>query len=137
MGKIKTGLRILYKDGNSPWKVGIVDHGNAEINEQGVWIPIVPIEFTSMDREDVPYIQYAEVNNIFTDAQPLQQWVKKEKDYYMTKEDYIENVTKAEDFDKKTEIAYFTDGEYIYYPVSRFIASWIMKQPFTHIVRSN
>ena len=52
----------------------------------------------------------------------------------MTKEDYI-NFIKSEEFERAQENAYFTDGEYIYYPVSKFSKSWIEKQPFNYIVR--
>ena len=68
-------------------------------------------------------------------AFPLDDWVKDYPQYYMTKEDYI-TLTESEDFERARENAYFTDGEYVYYPVSKFSKSWIEKQPFKYIVRS-
>ena len=54
----------------------------------------------------------------------------------MTKEDYI-IFTESEDFERARENAYFTDGEYVYYPVSKFSKSCIEKQPFEYVVRSD
>lgn len=130
--KIRAGQRILYKDGNSSWLVGIVDRGNAEVNEQGVWIPIVPLRFADMAREDVPYIQYAELNTIFTEGQPIDEWMKPA---LLTKEDYIK-IIKSEDFERALENAWVSDGEYYYYPVSTYTEKWIIKQPFSYILRS-
>lgn len=131
---IRAGNRVLYKDGNSSWRVGIVHRGNAEVNEQGIWLPIVPIEFSEIEPDEIPFIQYSEINQLFTDSVKLDEWMKDYPEYYMTKEQYVQFV-KSEEFDKRLEDAYFTDGDYIYYPVSKFSESWIMKQPFEHIVR--
>ena len=129
--KIHAGQRILYKDGNSGWLVGIIDNGNAEVNEQGIWIPIVPLRFADMAREDVPYIQYAELNNLFTEGQPVEDWMKP---YLIEKEDYIK-IINSEDFERALEEAWVSDGEYYYYPVSTYTEKWIDKQPFTYIMR--
>jgi len=130
--RIRAGQRILYKDGNSGWLVGIVDRGNAEINEQGIWIPIIPLHFTNMEREDIPYIQYAEMNTIFTEGQPVEDWMKPA---LLTKEDYIK-IIDSEDFERALENAWVSDGEYYYYPVSTYTEKWISKQPFNYILRS-
>lgn len=130
--KIRAGQRILYKDGNSGWLVGIVDRGNAEVNEQGIWIPIIPLRFTNMEREDIPYIQYAEINTIFTEGQPVDEWMKSA---LLTKEDYIK-IIESEDFERALENAWVSDGEYYYYPVSTYTEKWIIKQPFNYILRS-
>ena len=125
---IYAGKRVLYKNGNSGWLVGTLQETKvAEVNEQGVWLPIIP-----KDTENE--IHWAEINNIFLEAFPLEDWVKDYPQYYMTKEDYI-NFIKSEEFERAQENAYFTDGEYIYYPVSKFSKSWIEKQPFNYIVR--
>ena len=129
--KIRAGQRVLYKDGNSGWLVGIIDNGNAEVNEQGVWIPIVPLRFADMAREDVPYIQYAEITTLFTEGQPMEEWMKSA---LMTKQEYIE-VINSEDFERALENAWVSDGEYYYYPVSTYTEKWINKQPFDYIVR--
>lgn len=128
---IRAGRRVLYKDGNSGWLVGIVDTGNAEVNEQGVWIPIIPLRFADMAREDVPYIQYAELNTIFTESQPVEDWMKP---YLIKKDDYIK-IIDADDFERALEEAWVSDGEYYYYPVSTYTEKWIDKQPFTYIMR--
>lgn len=134
--KIHAGLRVLYKDSNSGWKVGIVDHQKAEVDEKGVWIAIIPIEFASMDAVDVPYVHHAEINNIFTDGEELEDYIKNLPEVFMTKEDYIK-IIEADDetFVKALENAYVSDGEYYYYPVSKFTRTWIEKQPFNYIVR--
>ena len=125
---IYAGKRVLYKNGNSGWLVGTLQETKvAEVNEQGVWLPIIP-----KDTENE--IHWAEINNVFLEAFPLEDWVKDYPQYYMTKEDYI-NFIKSEEFERAQENAYFTDGEYIYYPVSKFSKSWIEKQPFNYIVR--
>ena len=129
--KIRAGQRVLYKDGNSGWLVGIIDNGNAEVNEQGIWVPIVPLRFADMAREDVPYIQYAELNNLFTEGQPVDDWMKSA---LLTKEDYI-RIINSEDFERALEEAWVSDGEYYYYPVSTYTEKWINKQPFTYIMR--
>jgi hypothetical protein len=130
--RIRAGQRVLYKDGNSGWLVGIIDNGNAEVNEQGIWIPIVPLRFADMAREDVPYIQYAEINTLFTEGRPLDDWMKPT---LLKKEDYIK-IIESEDFERALENAWVSDGEYYYYPVSTYTEKWIDKQPFNYILRS-
>lgn len=132
---IRAGKRVLYKDGNSGWLVGIIDHKNAEINEQGIWLPIIPKEFMNMDAEDVPYIQYAEINNIFLEAEPVDDYIKDYSDIFMTKEEYIKIIEEDETFVKAIEQAYVSDGEYYYYPITKFNKTWIEKQPFEYVVR--
>lgn len=130
--RIRAGQRVLYKDGNSSWLVGIVDTGDAEVNTQGVWIPIIPLRFSTMAREDVPYIQYAELNTIFTEGKPVEDWMKSA---LLTKENYIK-VIESEDFERALENAWVSDGEYYYYPVSTYTEKWINKQPFSYVLRS-
>ena len=124
---IHAGMRILYKQGNSNWMIGTIHKGNAEVNEQGIWIPIVPL---NIENE----LHYAEINNLFLDVIPLEDWHKQYKDYFMTKEEYIKFM-ESEDFDKHNENAYVSDGEYVYYRINKFNESWINKQPFDYIVR--
>ena len=125
---IHAGKHVLYKYGNSGWLVGTIEKTkNAEVNEQGTWLPIIP---KNIDDE----IHWAEINNIFLEAMPLDDWIKRYHEYYMTKEDYITLIS-DEDFDRQHENAYFTDGEYVYYRVSKFSKNWIEKQPFDFIVR--
>ena len=127
---IYAGKHILYKNGNSGWLVGTLQETkSAEVNEQGVWLPVIP-----KNTEDE--VHWAEINNIFLEAFPLDDWVKDYPQYFMTKENYI-ILTEGEDFDRAREEAYFTDGEYVYYPVSKFSKSWIEKQPFEYVIRSD
>ena len=130
--KVHAGQRVLYKDGNSGWLVGIVKRGNAEVNEQGIWIPIIPMRFIDMEEDDIPFIQYAEINTLFTEGQPLDEWMKPA---LLDKEEYIQLV-KSEDFERAIESAWVSDGEYYYYPISKFNETWINKQPFNYILRS-
>lgn len=130
---IYAGKRILYKDGASSWLIGEVDKRPAEVNEQGVWIAIIPQEFFGKTPE---YVKYSEINQIFTEAFKIEDWIKEYKRYFMTKEEYI-HFLETEDFNKQTENAYFSDGEYGYYPISKYTKNWIEKQPFEYIVRGD
>lgn len=131
---IRAYKRILYKDGNN-WLVGLIAKGNAEINEQGIWVPIIPIQFAEMMPDEIPYIQYSEINQIFTNCEKLEDWIKDYSEYFMTKQQYADFVEK-EDFNKALETAYVSDGEYYYYPISRYTRAWIEKQPFDYVMRS-
>ena len=92
----------------------------------------LPIKPKDNDEE----IHYAEINQIFFDAFKLEDWIKDYPKYFMTKEDYIKFI-ESEDFDKRLENACVSDGEYGYYPVSKFSRAWIEKQPFDYIIRSD
>ena len=127
---IRANMRVLYKQGNSNWMVGTIAIGNAEINNTGLYIPIIPEGKTS-DEE----IHYAEINQIFLDAFKIDEYIKEYKEYFMTKEEYLEFCA-GDDFDRRLEQAYVSDGEYGYYPVSRYTKSWLEKQPFDYIIRS-
>ena len=124
---IRAHMRVLYKQGNSNWMIGTIALGSAEINNLGLYLPIKP-----KDTEDE--IHYAEINQIFFDAFKLDDWIKDYPKYFMTKKDYIKFI-ESEDFDKRIENAYVSDGEYSYYPVSKYNKKWIEKQPFEYIVR--
>lgn len=125
---IYAGKHVLYKNGNSGWLVGTLQETkSAEVNEQGVWLPIIP-------KDNEEEVHWTEINNLFLEAVPLDSWIKKYSDYYMTKEEYLTLIA-SEDFDRAHEEAYFSDGEYIYYRVSKFSKNWIEKQPFDYIVR--
>lgn len=128
---IRAGKRVLYKDGKSGWLVGILDYGNAELNTQGLYLPIIPIEFANMQADDVPYIQHAEINQVFLEAVELEDWMKSN---LLTREDYIK-IINEEGFERALENAWVSDGEYYYYPVSKYTENWIMKQPFNYIIR--
>lgn len=132
--ELKAGRRVLYKDHNSGWMIGIIDVGEATVDEKGVWIPIIPQEFFHLDPADIPYVHYAELNNIFDDALKYEQWIKNYATNFMTKEDYIKFI-ESEDFDKRLENAYVADEEYTYYKVTTYTKSWLEKQPFKYIVR--
>lgn len=124
---IRAGKRVLYKQGNSNWMVGTVQPTNiAEVNEKGIWIPIIP-------KDNNEELHWAEIHNIFTDGIKLDEWMK---DYLISKEDYIE-IIKSEDFEKNLENAWVSDGEYYYYPITKFSENWILKQPFEYIIRTN
>jgi hypothetical protein len=123
--KVRAGARVLYKNGNSGWLVGTVMEGKAEVNALGVFIPII-------EKNVNPEEEYAwcEINELFTDAQPVEPWMK-----LISKEDYIK-IIEDEDFEKNLELAFVSDGEYYYYQVNKFNKNWIMKQPFDYIIRS-
>lgn len=123
---ICAGMRVLYKQGSSNWMVGDIMQGNAEINEQGIWLPIIPKGKTANEE-----IHYAEINQIFLDAMPLDNWMKER---LIPKNKYIEFIN-GEDFDKHLEQAWVSDGEYYYYPISKYNEIWINKQPFDYVIR--
>ena len=85
-----------------------------------------------MEEDNIPYIQYAEINTLFTEGQPLDDWMKP---MLLNKEEYIQFI-KSEDFERAMESAWVSDGEYYYYPVSTYTENWINKQPFNYILRS-
>ena len=124
-------MRVLYKNGNSNWLIGTTAVADAELNHLGLYLPIIPKGMTA-DEE----IHYAEINQIFWDAFKLEDWIKDYPKYFMTKEDYIKFI-ESDDFDKRLENACVSDGEYGYYPISKYSRAWIEKQPFDYVVRSD
>lgn len=118
---IHAGMRVLYKK-NGQWKVGTLQEGNALIDDRGLFLPIVDEE------SEVVF------TDIFFDAFEIDPYVKDYKEYFMTKEEYIEYIS-GDDFDRHLETAYVSDGEYGYYPISRYTKNWLEKQPFDYVVR--
>ena len=137
---IRAGMRVLYKKNNSNWLVGQVNPGNGIINENGIFIPILTqkgIEQKGATKDTYTWDEEPEyvminVNDIYADAHPLEDWMK---DTLITKEEYI-NIIHGEDFHRTIESAWVSDGEYYYYPVSKFNDNWIAKQPFDYILRA-
>lgn len=128
---IRAGKHVLYKNGNSNWLVGTTAVASAELNNLGLYLPIIPKGMTANEE-----IHYAEINQIFWDAFKIEDWIKDYPKYFMTKEDYIQFI-ESDDFDKRLENACVSDGEYGYYPVSKYTRTWIEKQPFDYIIRSD
>ena len=118
---IRAEMRVLYKE-NGQWKVGTLQAGDALINTEGLFLPIVGKN------------SYVNFNDIFWDAFKIEEYVKQYRDYFMTKEEYLEHI-QSDDFHKRCENAYVSDGEYGYYPVSCYTKNWLEKQPFDYIVR--
>ena len=129
--KIHAGMRVLYKHKNQ-WQVGELQKGNAVLTDNGLFFFIVPKEF--IGAKEVPYTVDAEFNEIFWDAFPIEDYIKDYKEYFMTKEEYIQFI-ESEDFSRATENAYVSDGEYGYYPISQYKRNWIEKQPFDYVIR--
>ena len=119
---IHAGMRVLYKE-NGQWKVDTLQAGDALIDDRGLFLPII-------DKDS-----YVDINDIFFDAFPIDEYIKDYKEYFMTKEEYIDFIN-GDDFDRQLENAYVSDGEYGYYPISRYTKNWIEKQPFDYVVRS-
>ena len=123
---IHAGQRVLYKH-NGQWAVGTLEESDMHsLTGVGLFLRIIP-----QDQPDVIHI--AEINEIFLNAVELNPWYK-DTEYFMSKEDYLKFI-ESEDFERARENAFFTDGEYVYYPVSKYSKSWIEKQPFDYIVR--
>lgn len=124
---IHAGQRVLYKH-NGQWAVGTLEESDMHsLTGVGLFLRIIPKGQTNV-------IHIAEINDIFLDAQPVEDWMK-QYNQCMTKEKYIEIVENDENFVKALEQAYISDGEYYYYPITKFNRSWIEKQPFDYVVR--
>jgi len=128
---IHEGKRVLYKH-NGQWKVGeLTEAHNTKLTNKGLYLSIIPKEFIG---QDASYLHDAEINDIFLDATPVEDYWRDYKDIFMTKEEYIKFI-ESEDFIKASEQAYVSDGEYYYYPISKYNKNWIEKQPFEYVVR--
>lgn len=127
---IHAGKRVLYKH-NGQWAVGTLEESNMHsLTGVGLFLRIIP-----KDQSDV--IHLAEINEIFLDAQPVEDWMK-QYHQLMPKEEYIQIVERDdENFVKALEQVYVSDGEYYYYPITKFNRTWIEKQPFDYVVRFN
>lgn len=129
--KIHNGMRVLYKH-NGQWCVGkLTNQMSPELNEKGLFVFVIPKDY--MDAEEVPYLHDVEINDLFLEAVPVEDWMS-QYGYLMPKEKYIEFI-QSEDFDKNIEHAYVSDGEYYYYNVNKYSEQWLNKQPFDYIVR--
>jgi len=129
--KIHNGMRVLYKH-NGQWCVGkLTNQESPVLTEKGLFVFVIPKNY--MDAEEVPYLHDVEINDLFLEAVPVEDWMA-QYGYLMPKEDYI-NFIKSEDFDKNVERAYVSDGEYYYYNVNKYSEQWLNKQPFDFIVR--
>ena len=129
--KIHNGMRVLYKH-NGQWCVGkLTNQMSPELNEKGLFVFVIPKDY--MDAEEVPYLHDVEINDLFLEAIPVEDWMA-QYGYLMPKEKYIEFI-QSEDFDKNIEHAYVSDGEYYYYKVNKYSEQWLNKQPFDFIVR--
>lgn len=138
---IRAGMRVLYKKNGSNWLVGEISNGTASINENGLYLPIwAEHELEKVHSKnytwDEPDCSLININDIFFDAFPLEDWVKDYPKYFMTKEDYIKFI-ESDEFDRHLENACVSDGEYGYYPISKYTRAWIEKQPFKYVVRSD
>ena len=137
---IRAGMRVLYKHNNSNWLVGEIKSGAALIDEQGLFLPIwtkdgIDNNVSLGDYNEDEYTVMANINDIFFDAFKLEDWIKDYPKYFMTKEEYLKFLD-TDDFERGLENAWVSDGEYGYYPVSKYNRTWIEKQPFKYIVRS-
>ena len=129
--KIHNGMRVLYKH-NGQWCVGkLTNQMSPELTEKGLFVFVIPKNY--MDAEEVPYLHDVEINDLFLEAVPVEDWMA-QYGYLMPKEKYIEFI-QSEDFDKNIEHAYVSDGEYYYYNVNKYSEQWLNKQPFDYIVR--
>ena len=131
MINIHAGQRVLYKH-NGQWNVGkLTNQIPPELTEKGLFVFVIPKDY--MDAEEIPYLHDAEINNLYLDAKPVEDWMA-EYHQLITMDEYVEFVN-SEDFDKNAEDAYVSDGEYYYYSISKFNEQWLRKQPFAYIVR--
>lgn len=131
MINIHAGQRVLYKH-NGQWNVGkLTNQMPPELIEKGLFVFVIPKDY--MDAEEVPYLHDAEINNLYLDAKPVEDWMV-EYNQLIAMNDYID-IVNDEDFDKNAENAYVSDGEYYYYSINKFTEQWLKKQPFAYVVR--
>lgn len=131
MINIHAGQRVLYKH-NGQWNVGkLTNQMPPELTEKGLFVFVIPKDY--MDAEEVPYLHDAEINNLYLDAKPVEDWMA-EYNQLISMNDYID-IVNDEDFDKNAENAYVSDGEYYYYSINKFTEQWLKKQPFDYVVR--
>ena len=121
---IYAGKRVLYKL-NGRWNAGNLVESDAKVKENGLFL------FVVSDEEQ----KYVEINDLFLEAEPVEEWMR-QYGYLMTKDEYIEYI-QSDTFDRKLETGYVSDGEYYYYPIGSYNKTWLMKQPFDYIVRSD
>ena len=136
---IHAGMRVLYKKNNSNWLVGELSSGTATINENGLYLPVLTEdEFKKVHSKTYTWDEIdctlISINNIFFDSFTIEDCIKGYRDYFMTKEEYMDFV-ESDEFERRGENAYVSDGEYGYYPVSKFTRAWLEKQLFKYIVR--
>ena len=129
---IHAGQRVLYKH-NGQWEVGeLTNQLRPELTAEGLFLFVIPEEY--IGKPESPHFHDAEINDIFFDAQPVEDWMRIYKNL-VTKDEYLD-IIESDDFDRATEHAYVSDGEYYYYAVNKYTANWLNKQPFDYIVRS-
>lgn len=126
---IHAGKRILYKL-NGRWNVGELAQASAYV-DQGLFLPVIRKEDLYKNIDHI----MVEINDIFLEAEPVEDWMR-QYNYLMTKDEYIEYI-QSDTFDRKLETGYVSDGEYYYYPIGSYNKTWLMKQPFDYIVRSD
>lgn len=136
---IHAGMRVLYKQNGNNWQVGELGSGHALLNKDGLYLPVFDAEgmkqihASEFDWEG-PDSTLININDIFFDAFPIEDWMRIYKETFMSKDEYIYFI-EEDDFDKRLENAYVSDGDYGYYPVSKYTRAWLEKQPFDFIVR--
>ncbi len=131
MINIHAGQRVLYKH-NGQWNVGkLTNQMPPELTEKGLFVFVIPKDY--IDAEEIPYLHDAEINNLYLDAKPVEDWMA-EYNQLISMNDYID-IVNDEDFDKNAENAYVSDGEYYYYSINKFTEQWLKKQPFAYVVR--
>lgn len=139
---IRAGMRVLYKEKGSNWLVGELAPAAAALRKDGLYLPVYITDELNYIHTDFdpsyhdPERHLIHINDIFFDAFPIEDWVKDYKKYFMTKEEYIKFI-ESDEFDKRLENACVSDGEYGYYPISKYTPAWIEKQPFDYVIRGD
>ena len=127
---IHVGKRVLYKH-NNQWCVGLLTEvHNTKLTNKGLYLSVIPVP---VDSHNITHD--AEINDLYLDAKVIEEdW--RHSDTLMTKKEYCDFI-ESEDFDRARESAWVSDGEYYYYPISKFTRYWIEKQPFDYIIRAS
>ncbi len=123
--KIFAGRRVLYKH-NSGWRVGELLPNGVKLTPEGLFFSIMNVD--GILEPQIPY------EHLYFDSVELKDWERDPSNGVLyTVDDFLQKM-EDEELTKNDGLAYVSDSEYRYYPVSTFTKNWIKKQPFQYIV---
>lgn len=118
--KLKAGLRVLYKK-NGNWKAGVLQPGTVDLTSEGLYVNIFDVTDQHLEKR-------VNANTLYLNCTELEDWMK--DSCLLSKADFL---AAMEEQTFCAGDAFVSDGEYAYYPVSKYHEAWINKQPFDFI----
>ena len=118
--KFKAGLRVLYKK-NGNWKAGVLQPGNVELTSQGLFVNVFDVKDQHLEKG-------VNANTLYFNCTELEDWMK-DPSFLLSKEDFLARVEEEGSIGN----SFVSDGDYMYYPVSKCHEAWINKQPFDYV----